>query len=310
MDILEEIKVNSELNDHNDKHDSVEYVDGDDDNDDGAVPRKRSRQQPQRPYKRATVAATSSSSSSSDRMPGGGRIVKRVDDSKVRDCVPDEIAFRIRAYLDMLFGVATIEKIRIYMGFSSADRSNRDSMYAVPTIVDAILKYNNIAFGSVVLYITKVDLIEPIWYDIDLPNNTLRLFVNNDSRVFSRKMNDYPVVVTSGIIPLERYNPYETDSMTDSIDTATIHCSVMCDHVAQHIINDLLLANEPRAEGADVHHQFGKVGTTLHSMLDITMLGDSRDCVSETSKLVAILDTRSESRHNLQDYFSNLSNPY
>lgn len=239
-----------------------------------------------------------------DKIPGGA--IK--SDTRIQDCLPNELSFRIRAYLDVLLGATSIEKLRLatmrfYSGASAStssanDRNSRDSLYAIPTIVDAILKYNNIVFGSVTLYKTKADLIEPIWYDVDLPNNALRLFTNVDSRLFVRQMTDFPVVMSSGIIPIERYNPYVTNPMIDSIDAATIHCAVTCDHVAQHIIDEVL-SDEPRIDGADVHDQFGKFGTTLHSMFDITIMGDKCETQNETSRLVTIFDARDKTQLNI-----------
>lgn len=249
------------------------------------------------------------------KIPGGA--IK--SDTRIQDCLPNELSFRIRAYLDVLLGATSIEKLRLatmrfYSGGASAsassvnDRNSRDSLYAIPTIVDAILKYNNIVFGSVTLYKTKADLIEPIWYDVDLPNNALRLFTNVDSRLFVRQITDFPVVMASGIIPIERYNPYVTNPMIDNIDAATIHCAVTCDHVAQHIIDEVL-SDEPRIDGADVHDQFGKYGTTLHSMFDITIMGDRCETHNETSRLVTIFDARDKPLRDIGGGGGSL-NPY
>lgn len=249
-----------------------------------------------------------------NKVPGG----KIEPGPSIRDCVPDEISFRVRAYLDVLLGATSIEKLRLATtmysvnGSSSVngDNAHRDSQYAIPNIVDAILKYNNITFGSVVLYRTKIELIEPIWYDIDIPNNELRLFVNTNSRLFPRHMTDYPVVMASGIIPVERYNPYAPNPTIDNIDIATIHCAVTCDHVAQHIIDDIL-DTEPKAEGADIHDRFGRCGTTLHSMFDITAVGDKCENYNETSKLVTLFDARSPPQSDeTRSLFSGVVNNY
>lgn len=246
-----------------------------------------------------------------DKIPGG----EIEAGPNLKDCVPDEIAFRIRAYLDVLLGATSIEKLRLattmYNGLGSAanDRAHRDSQYAIPNIVDAILKYNNIAFSSVVLYRTKIELVEPIWYDIDLPNNELRLFVSANSRAFPRQITDYPVVMASGIVPVERYNPHAPNPAIDNIDIATIHCAVMCDHVAQHIIDELL-DTEPKSEGADIHDRFGRCGTTLHSMFDITSVGDKCENYSETSKLVTLFDARNKTPEDGRSLFSGIASPY
>lgn len=251
---------------------------------------------------------------SSSRSSGGDNN----GDPSLNDCVPNDIAFRVRAYLDVLLGATSIEKARLAAarytsgggsgnrGFGkNNDLAYRDSLYAVPNIVDAILKYNNIAFSSVILYRTKTELIEPIWYDIDLPNNELRLFANTNSRQFARQMNNYPVVMSSGIIPVERYNPYMPNPIIDNIDIATIHCAVTCDHVAQHIIDEVF-DPEPPADGADIHDRFARHGTTLHSMFDITVMGDKCENNNETSRLVTIFDARAKPSVNVNDIFSGL----
>lgn len=248
-----------------------------------------------------------------DKIPGG-----EIEAApSLKDCVPDEIAFRIRTYLDVLLGATSIEKLRLAttmynvsgIGSAANDREHRDSQYAIPNIVDAILKYNNIAFASVVLYRTKIELVEPIWYDIDLPNNELRLFVPANSRAFPRQITDYPVVMASGIVPVERYNPHAPNPAIDNIDIATIHCAVMCDHVAQHIIDELL-DTEPKSEGADIHDRFGRNGTTLHSMFDITSVGDKCENYSETSKLITLFDARNKTSDDVRSLFSGIASSY
>lgn len=90
----------------------------------------------------------------------------------------------------------------------------------------------------------------------------------------------WPVIFTSGLISIEQFNPFAVPEGTtiDSISLAMIHCAVVSDHVAQHILNELYnntTANNNNGASmlssatADIHERYAEHGTTLHSMFRI-----------------------------------------
>lgn len=233
---------------------------------------------------RSSVAkATSSSLSSSSQLPKvrGGRVTSfaeratlAADGSLQRGgCnnadegfVPPWVAFHVRAYLDVLFGAVTLEKIRL------VKLRNRRSEFAVPNVVDSILRYNNIAFAAVEMcWVNGTQLVEPIWYDIDAFNNRLQLYISQSMYdAFCARQSDDPVNMASGVVPIENYDPYATSpEASGPLDKATVNCAIACDHVAQHIIVEVLRPGRA-SPGADIHDRFTEVGCTLHSMLDVT----------------------------------------
>lgn len=210
--------------------------------------------------------------------------------------VPSWVTFHLRSYLDVLFGAVTLEKIRL------VKTRNRRSEFAVPNVVDSILRYNNIAFAEVEMcWLNGTQMVEPIWYDIDAFNNRLQLYLSQsmyDS--FCAKQSDDPVTMASGLVPIENYNPYATSpEASGPLDKATINCAIACDHVAQHIISDVLRPTR-LSPGADLHERFAEVGCTLHSILDVTAvsskeagqcLGLSNDgATRNTSSYLTLID--------------------
>lgn len=177
------------------------------------------------------------------------------------------LSFYIRTYLDVLLSSVLIEKINL------AARNKHQSELAIPNVVDNILRYNNIAFSTVRMSTTNIALPEPLWYEIDVLNNRLQLYIYQpmyDS--FCMTLSDHPVILSSGIVPLDRYDPPEHCPIANStVDSATINCAVVCDHLAQHVISEVL--GPRKAEGASIHDRYNERGCTLHSMFDITMLG-------------------------------------
>lgn len=177
------------------------------------------------------------------------------------------LSFYIRAYLDVLLSSVLIEKINL------AARNKHQSELAIPNVVDNILRYNNIAFSVVRMSTTNIALPEPLWYEIDVINNRLQLYIYQpmyDS--FCMTLSDHPVILSSGIVPLDRYDPPEHCPIANStVDSATINCAVVCDHLAQHVISEVL--GPRKAEGASIHERYNERGCTLHSMFDITVLG-------------------------------------
>lgn len=195
---------------------------------------------------------------------------------------PPNIVRNIRMYLDILFSSVLLEARYILdncdtgeaemrenlMGGGNGIESNKSSISAVPGVVSAILAYNNIEIKTVALTMTAVDIFEPIWYTYNVRQSKLTLYLNEFMYdAFCIKNGDSHVLFTNGIVPIERYNPYETNKEVPTINLAIVHCAMLCDHVAQHILDELFAsADDVTASCADLHEGFGKHGTTLHSM--------------------------------------------
>ncbi|ATY70216.1 GrBNV gp13-like protein [Tomelloso virus] len=178
---------------------------------------------------------------------------------------PRETVRNIRNYMDILLNSALIEAKYL----TSSESSQANSMLAIPGIVSAILDYNNISFKTIKYCITRVELFEPVWYTYNVARNELILYLNEPMyEEFCSKNSRDPVIFTSGIIPLEIFNPYENNPYIDTnIQPAIIHCAIASDHVAQHIIFDLNCPKMPAC--ADIHDRFTEFGTTLHSMFHL-----------------------------------------
>lgn len=221
----------------------------------------------------------------------GGRGVTIVDKpSKNNEKIQSEIVFYIRSYLDVLFGSVIQEAIIL------STKGYRNSEYAIPTTVSNILKYNNIMFTRVTMSSTLIELPEPLWYDMNIANSHLHLYLYRplyDS--FCSKLSDHPVIISSGIIPLENYNPLASNPNIQKIDSATINCAVICDHLAQHIISDVL--NPEKPDGADIHEKYNLHGTTLHSMLDITCIGTQLS-KEENSNFITLTNRLNQQSNN------------
>ena len=255
------------------------------------------------------VAVSSSSSSENN-----GIAAKVSSSSFPGDHVPNEISFLIRSYLDVLLCSVAIEKLRLITS------GIRHSEYAIPSIVNNILKYNNIMFEDVTMSDTKLYIPEPLWYDIDIQNRHLHLYLNQEMyNMFCTKMSDTPVTMISGIVPLERYNPLTVHKALKTLDSAMINCAVVCDHVAQHIISELYENIDERSmksDGADIHERYNRYGTTLHSMLDITLIGNQVQETNQTSNFLTMLgcnnnsnlsSTATANRTTIDDLFNDVS---
>lgn len=207
--------------------------------------------------------------------------------------VPPWVAYHVRAYMDVLFGAVALEKIRL------VKQRNRRSEFAVPNVVDSVLRYNNIAFAAIEMcWVNGTNLVEPIWYEIDAFNNRLQLYISQPLYdAFCSRQSDDPVTMASGLVPIENYDPYATcPEASGPLDKATINCAIACDHVAQHIIVDVL-RKRPAVPGADIHDRFTEVGCTLHSILDVTAItaSDADRCngntVRDSSSYLTLLDS-------------------
>nr|WAQ80012.1 GrBNV_gp13-like protein [Oryctes rhinoceros nudivirus] len=177
---------------------------------------------------------------------------------------PREIVQNVRRYMDVLINSVVLEAKFI----TSLEMEQSNSLLAIPGVVSSILEYNNISFKTIKYCVTKVDIFEPVWYTYSITKSELILYINEAMyEEFCSKNNNDPVIFTSGVIPIEIYNPYEVDPGLNIMQAPIIHCAIASDHVAQHIIYDIYCTN--KVPCADIHEKFGDVGTTLHSMFHL-----------------------------------------
>lgn len=232
------------------------------------------------------MAAASSSSSSVDTLSKGKRRKKRnrpkeptseggIDANVIKlpggyayksvmDEVPDAVAYRVRAYLDELFGTIMLQV-----------KESNDCFDAMPIVVSNILKYNNVQFATVDMYKTNVNIPEPLWFKYRLDKRHLILYLNEcmyNDYCTTTTSTDVPVVWSCGHVPVDKYNPYRAHPDVSELDPAKIKCAMVCDHVAQHIIHRYY-NDAPLLASADLHERgWTRCGTTLHSMLDIEIV--------------------------------------
>lgn len=179
--------------------------------------------------------------------------------------VPKYVSQYIRDYFDILINAVMLEARFLI----STELQHVNSILAIPGTVYEILKYNNICFKTVKWCTTKVDLHEPVWYTFNIQKSELILYINEGMyEDFCSKNNSDPVIFTSGLIPIEMYNPYEVNPNFEPIQLSMVHCAIASDHVAQHIIYDVMYS-EKKIASADIHYHFADYGTTLHSIFRI-----------------------------------------
>lgn len=192
------------------------------------------------------------------KLPGGYARKAVIDE------VPDAVAYRVRAYLDELFGTIMLQ----------ANESN-ECFDAVPIVVSNILKYNNIQFATVDMYKTSVNIPEPLWFKFEIDKRRLILYLNEimyNDYCTTATSTEVPVVWSCGHVPVDKYNPYLAHPKVSELDSAKIKCAVACDHVAQHIIHRYYSDTPPLAN-AELHEGgWTRYGTTLHSMLDVEIV--------------------------------------
>lgn len=189
---------------------------------------------------------------------------------RLHDEMPDNVNYNVRAYLDALFGGIMLQASVV-----------SDNLRAIPTVVSVALGYNNIYFKNVEMRKTNVIMPEPIWYSIDLADNALTLYVDESMyNEYCSVLSDVPVTWCGGALRVDRYNPLKTDRrLVSEMDSAKIKCAVACDHVAQHIIHELM--NPDYSERAELHENWTRYGTTLHSMIDLELVL-SNECASSS----------------------------
>lgn len=178
----------------------------------------------------------------------------------------DEIVKGVRDYLDMLFSTTVMAGIK-----ASSDRPEE----VIPVIVTNILAFNNIEFATVDLYrVSPGYLNEPIWYSINIAARNLTLYFDRSLfDDFAIKFGDCPVTFSDGFIAVERYNPFAQHPTIDAIRPADINYAIVCDHVCQHILSELMQPDYRASvmhEG--IHYNYRRCGTTLHSMFDVEQL--------------------------------------
>lgn len=178
----------------------------------------------------------------------------------------DEIVKGVREYLDMLFSTTVMAGIK-----ASSDRPEE----VIPVIVTNILAFNNIEFATVDLYrVSPGYLNEPIWYSINIAARNLTLYFDRSLfDDFAIKFGDFPVTFSDGFIAVERYNPFAQHPTIDAIRPADINYAIVCDHVCQHILSELMQPDYRASvmhEG--IHYNYRRCGTTLHSMFDVEQL--------------------------------------
>lgn len=202
------------------------------------------------------------------KLPGGvAKTVASYSDKCMGSGVgeaPREVVQNVRRYMDVLINSVVLEAKFI----TSLEMEQSNSLLAIPGVVSSILEYNNISFKTIKYCITKVDIFEPVWYTYSITKSELILYINESMyEEFCSKNNNDPVIFTSGVIPIEIYNPYEVDPGLNIMQAPIIHCAIASDHVAQHIIYDIYCMN--KVPCADIHEKFCDVGTTLHSMFHL-----------------------------------------
>jgi hypothetical protein len=254
-DDYEEDDDNDEYNNHNNGYDDDDAADDDDDADDrDKNPHDKQDYDKEIENDYQTLKAF--------QLPGGKATIK-ANKTKTTPAiigeVDDKVTLLIRDYMDVLFS-------SVMMAALLCPENHPEQI--IPAVVDAILKYNNIEFSLIRLKIVP-GLHEPIWYTYNITSGILVLYFDqNLFTQFAAKINDNPVSFSGGIIPLNRFDPYSQHEDLPRIEQSMINYALACDHVAQHIIVDVL--NEPTNHQLGVHDNFRIIGTTLHSIFDVS----------------------------------------
>lgn len=223
---------------------------------------------------------------------------------RIRKCIPEAASLNVRAYLDEVFG-SLMSRLAVPSanGFGTGEPSVFEY---VGTVVDSILRYNNIHFRTITVTVLKdfdAHMPEPLWYAFPNINDAnsgtggcsvscgdeLQIFVSFPwYREYSAVNTNVPVLWPNGALVVEKYNLPEEDRRVSVMDETKVKCIVACDHLAQHIINEYSLRSEDGSSelqqvhnltdlDGDIHDRWTKTGATLHSFLDLTVLLDRHD---------------------------------
>lgn len=281
------LNKNQNRNENDDDDDTTTDDDDDDEDDDGGggdrTRKGKSNVKANNKDSRDLMQQKMESIRKSLELPGGSAVVKfdpktaseqteretaAVIRAKIlkRGEAVDEIVKGVRDYLDMLFSTTVMAGIK-----ASSDRPEE----VIPVIVTNILAFNNIEFATVNLYrVSPGYLNEPIWYSINIAARNLTLYFDRSLfDDFAIKFGDYPVTFSDGFIAVERYNPFAQHPTIDAIRPADINYAIVCDHVCQHILSEIMQPDYRASvmhEG--IHYNYRRCGTTLHSMFDVEQL--------------------------------------
>lgn len=163
--------------------------------------------------------------------------------------------------------------------FSSIVQNNYGEWYKIaPTVINEILKFNNIHLKKVTAQTTDIQMYEPmmpVYPSLD----ELIIFVNLDM------FNDYCVARNMGNVSWNPGTIYmsklNTTKTTPIITLAMVKCAVMCDHVAQHAIHDYYNSNTLECE--DPHESYTDYGFTFASVFDIEAICNKSKDLSNVS---------------------------
>lgn len=180
--------------------------------------------------------------------------------------VPEEVTKYIRDYMDMVFGAVMLGAERV------TSMNQRSSIHVIPEVIDAMLIYNNREFDIMTCdFESRLDLIEPIWYTMDVTNSRLNLFIDQRKYdEFCLKNSDLPVLFPGGSIPIDIYDPCKENPNFGKIELAMTKCVIACDHVVTHILSDMM--NESKLPCSDYHKDYAINGTTFHTMFQLDMI--------------------------------------
>lgn len=217
--------------------------------------------------------------------------------------IPDEITYYIRSYMNILIGSVLIESERMKLN------GQTNSLCAIPGIVANILNYNNVTFRTIKYCFTKILLCEPVWFHFDIEKNELILFIYEPLYdTLCSKITALPVTLSSGLLNLEKFNNSETiinnarssTSLTtflktnDEFSTRSTHyraifnCAIVADHVAQHILYEIFNDSCVDRKNCNLHDNYNSVGTTLHSMFEISAVSKTKKTTEEKNYFTVI----------------------
>ncbi|ABO45346.1 unknown [Gryllus bimaculatus nudivirus] len=191
------------------------------------------------------------------------------------DNVNREVIQRIRSYLNMC--ISTSKQIIDLLCDSGNINKASDTVFQIPELINQMCRYNNIYFKNVLLYKSKKQLFEPLWYTIVIETSCLYVFIDeslyNEFCKFSF-VPSLPVLINTGSFLVDQFNSDAFDSDKFNVPTCVEKVIVACDHLTQHIINDIY---GKKIDNSDIllngingiHDNWTEHGTTLHSMFEL-----------------------------------------